>query len=369
MRFDASIFWNHLEVVPWSQQVDQARKWAQVLEAAGFTGAWSSEHHFMHGVLGSPANALLAGADVLSHTTTLRFGGAPWAIMDRHPLMVAEDAAMVDHMSGGRLEFGVGRGFPFLRWGSQFVPFADRRNQDQNRALFNEVLDIIIKAWTQDVFSYDGRFYTLPVPGWIEPNPNPEEHKPPYYDENYELVALPVVPKPFQKPHPPVWLMADSPATYAMAGRNGFNVLGLARPPEALRERFEAYRAAAKEARGVDLDLGENIGIQFLTYCAPTMEQAEADTRHIGTANQDRASSLVVGEKAAGTPEYFAEMIETYKREVNLQMFQLRPSVGKLPFSKAISSLELFASEVMPRFANDGGWVGARPGEVTPSGA
>jgi alkanesulfonate monooxygenase SsuD/methylene tetrahydromethanopterin reductase-like flavin-dependent oxidoreductase (luciferase family) len=364
MRFDSSIFWNHLEVVPWSQQVGQARAWTQALEALGFTGAWSSEHHFMHGVLGSPANALLAGADVLSHTSKLRFGGAPWAIMDRHPLMVAEDAAMVDHMSGGRLEFGAGRGFPFLRWGSQFVQFADRRNQEQNRALFEEVLDIVVKAWTQDVFSYQGRFYTLPVPGWVEPNPDPQEHRPPYYNENFELVALPVVPKPFQKPHPPVWIMADSVTSYAFAGGRGYNVLGLARPPAELTERFEAYRGAAKQARGVDLDLGANIGIQFLTYCAPTTEQAERDTQHIPSGQtqvQNRASSLVVGEKAAGTPDYFVELIETYRQQCNLQMFQLRPSVGRIPFSKAMASLELFADKVMPRFAADGGWVGARP--------
>lgn len=350
MRFDASIFWNHLKVVPWHEQVDQCRTWTQALESLGFTGAWSSEHHFMPGVHGSPPNALIAGIDVLLHTKTLRFGGAPWAILDRHPLMVAEDAAMVDHMSHGRLEFGVGRGFPFLRWGGQFVPFADRRNSEQNRALFEEVLDIVVKAWTEEALVYNGRFYTFPVPGWTEPKPDPKYHYPPFYNEKFELVALPVLPKPYQKPHPPIWVMADSPASYAFAGGHGFNVLGLARKPEELRERFEIYRNAAKESLGLDLEPGENIGIQFLTYVAATREQAEADYAHHRKDDVDVVNAI-------GTPDGLIELIERYRVGCNLRMFQLRPSIGGLTFPKAMASLELFADKVIPHFRDDGGWV------------
>jgi alkanesulfonate monooxygenase SsuD/methylene tetrahydromethanopterin reductase-like flavin-dependent oxidoreductase (luciferase family) len=350
MRFDASMFWHHYRAVPWHQQVDQSRTWCKALEGLGFTAAWSSEHHFGASTSGSPPNALITALDVLNHTTTLRVGGAPYQVLDRHPLMVAEDAALVDNMSKGRLEFGAGRGFN-ENWGTQFVPIAHRRNPEQNRALLEEVLDIVIKAWTEDLLVYNGRFYTIPRPGWKEPSPNPEKHKPPQYNEEFEFVAVPVLPKPYQKPHPPIWLMGTSRDSFAYSGRKGFRMLGLARSPESALEHFEAYRDAASHAQHRDVPLGENIGLQFLVYCAPTMEQAQADSIH------DQMNSPFIG-----TPESIGEQIERYRDVVGLKMFQLRPSVYGLTFSQAMASLQLFAEKVMPRFRDDGGWVDSSGG-------
>src|SRR5262252_4627826 len=99
MRFDASMFWHHLKPIPWYQQVEQSRTWCRALEELGFTAAWSSEHHFGAGLAtASPPNALITSLDILNHTTTLRVGQAPYNMIDRHPLMVAEDVSLIDHM-------------------------------------------------------------------------------------------------------------------------------------------------------------------------------------------------------------------------------------------------------------------------------
>ena len=78
-------------------------------------------------------------------------GQSPTSICDWHPIRVAEDIATLDHMTKGRVEFGIGRGFN-SRWGAQLNPEADRRDNEKNYALFTESLDIIIKAWTEDAF-------------------------------------------------------------------------------------------------------------------------------------------------------------------------------------------------------------------------
>ena len=106
------------------------------------------------------------GADIALHTKTLKVGQSPTSICDWHPIRVAEDIATLDHMTLGRAEFGIGRGFN-SRWGAQLNPEADRRNNEKNYALFTESLDIIIKAWTEEAFSHKGRFYTIPYrAGW-----------------------------------------------------------------------------------------------------------------------------------------------------------------------------------------------------------
>ena len=206
MRFDSGLYAHggQIEGYPW---IEEWRAEARLYEQAGFTTVWSAEHHFFWDgwVTPTPSNPVLACADLAAHTSTLRLGQCGVSITDRHPVHVAEDIAMLDHMSKGRVDFGVIRGIN-NRVSANFNRNADRRDQKKNYALFEESLDIILKCWTEEAFNHAGEFYTLPVPGWHETVPEIAQDRR-YNTEDGELIAVGVHPKPFQKPHPPIWQM------------------------------------------------------------------------------------------------------------------------------------------------------------------
>ena len=122
MRFDSSIFWHTKQVIPWHIQVDEYREYGRALEALGFTTAWVAEHHLWHdGFFSTATNPIMTGLDIALHTKRLKVGQSPTSICDWHPIRVAEDIATLDHMTLGRAEFGIGRGFN-SRWGAQLNP-------------------------------------------------------------------------------------------------------------------------------------------------------------------------------------------------------------------------------------------------------
>ena len=382
MRFDSSIYWHTGEVVPWHQQVQEYREFVTSLEELGFVTAWVAEHHLAHdGYFSSATNPILTGLDMALHTKKLRVGQSPTSICDWHPIRVAEDIAALDHMTKGRVDFGIGRGTDF-RWAAQLNPLADRRNDEQNYALFIESLDVILKSWTEEAFSHKGKFYTFPTPGWKEHNPV-VNLVPPHYTPDGELVAISVLPKPYQQPHPPVWQMVTSNKSWAYAGTRGINAMGSARSLEGNRESFIAYKDAAN-AEGRDLALGENASIQYMTFCAKTMEEAVKIARpginalysHIST-RPDRLRPMIMGkdEKLSdedlncdwfdflwkhdviivGTPDHIAERLDNLQREISFQHFQIFPSIPEITFRQYMDCLELFGTEVMPRFEEKAG--------------
>ena len=390
MRFDSSIYWHTGEVIPWHKQVQEYREFTIALEDLGFTTAWVAEHHLAHdGYFSTATNPILTGADIAFHTKTLRVGQSPTSICDWNPIRVAEDIATLDHMTLGRVEFGVGRGING-RWGAQLNPLADRRNVEQNYALFTETMDIIIKAWTQEAFSHKGRFYTYPTPGWMEKDPN-VKLAPPHYAPDGELVAISVLPKPYQKPHPPIWQMVMSNRSWESAGARGFNCMGSGRSLEGVRDGFTAYKNAAN-AGGSNVALGENVSIQFMTFCAKTMEEAFAIARPginalyshleygIGRIRQGLLGSneslddedincdwfdflwkhnIII----VGTPDHISEHLDRLQREINFQHFQIFPSIPLISYQQYIQCIELFGTEVIPRFQKK-----ADAKEAVPSG-
>jgi alkanesulfonate monooxygenase SsuD/methylene tetrahydromethanopterin reductase-like flavin-dependent oxidoreductase (luciferase family) len=128
-----------------------------------------------------------------------------------HPMRLAQEAAMLDHLSHGRLEFGTGLGtleHEFTRWS---IPY------DERREMSTEVLEIILKAWTEESVTYQGKYWQ--------------------FDE-----ALPV-PKPYQQPHPPVWFAAHRPTSLEYAARHNFHVSQNLGVDEVIAEKFELYRS------------------------------------------------------------------------------------------------------------------------------
>ena len=340
MRFDFSPFFNPGENIPWDRVVDMMREQTQLAEQAGFETVWLSEHHFAHnGYMNAPPNPILMGADLAAHCKRIRVGQCPVVLPDWHPLRVAEDVALLDNMTKGRVEFGAGRGVN-ERTTLNFNLKADRRDGKMCDALFRECLDIIMKAWTEDPFVYKGEFYEFPVPGWHETNrvfqPLDERN---HRADDGEYVGMYVHPRPFQDPHPPVWLMSNTPETYQFAGAGGMNVIGMASPPGKVRvcestnifyEMMNGWRPSGDWARRAYLDDNE--------------ELSENDR------DGDWYDFLLAHDIIwAGTPEYVAEKIQRLQEELGLRHIMLiEPFVG-LSYQKILESMTLFGEQVIPR--------------------
>ena len=275
MRFDITLYTHVGETYPWEKIVDEAETQVKFADQAGFTTFWMAEHHFAwDGWYNSAPNPILMGTKLSRLSDRLRFGQCGVVLPDWHPLRVAEDIALMDQFTKGRVDFGIARGID-TRASIQFNLNADRRNQESNYALFSESLDVITGAWTQEAFQHEGRFYKFPVPGWIEANPmvqNPDYHAP-----NGELKAMGVFPKPFQKPHPPIWQMADSPGSHRFAGSRGMGVFCQSISLGKIKQAWTVHNEAMSQAQNREVPFGEKLCIVRPTYVAETYEQAIAD--------------------------------------------------------------------------------------------
>src|SRR5579862_9891829 len=171
----------------------------QAADRAGFKYVWLTEHHFLDEYSHLSANDVVLG--YLAHATErIHLGSGifnPLAQVN-HPAKVAERVAMLDHLSGGRFEFGTGRGA-----GSHeilgFLP--GMSDLSRTREMWEDVIAEFPKMWMQDTYEgYEGKYWSLP--------------------------ARKVLPKPWKKPHPPMWYAAGNPGSYEMAARKGLGVLG-----------------------------------------------------------------------------------------------------------------------------------------------
>jgi alkanesulfonate monooxygenase SsuD/methylene tetrahydromethanopterin reductase-like flavin-dependent oxidoreductase (luciferase family) len=170
---------------------------AQRAEELGYDSFWVSEHHFTNygGIL--PRPQILLGA-LAQRTGKIRLGTAVSLVPFDSPVRLAEDFALIDILSGGRLDFGVGRGlFSFEYDGLGVEP-------DEGRARLEEGVKVIREAWQSEQLSYAGRFTNV--------------HN------------LTILPRPLQKPHPPLYVAAVSPESYEWAGREGHSIRGASRP-------------------------------------------------------------------------------------------------------------------------------------------
>src|SRR5881628_3236409 len=170
---------------------DESMAQMRAAEDLGFDAVWLAEIHFQkdRSVLASP---LVVAAAIATCTRRVKIGIAVQVLPLSHPLRLAEDVATVDHLSRGRLDFGVGRsGLPGHYEGFN-VPYSESRDR------FLETLDILLKAWTQDRFSHAGQFW--------------------------QFNDVCIMPKPYQKPHPPLRVAATTEETYPMVGRMGLPI-------------------------------------------------------------------------------------------------------------------------------------------------
>ena len=186
----------------------------------GFDAVWFVEHHFLTTFSSSPCPEVIFGA--LSRLTKrIRLGFGVSVLPYHHPVRVAERVAMVDQLSHGRVEFGTGRSAPYEQIGMGIDP-------RDTREMWDESLSMIPKIWSSDYFEFEGKFWNVP----------PRQ----------------VLPKPYQQPHPPIWVAALQPATYEIAAQKGIGVMALGvNAPAVLEPEIKKYKAAVKNATSVGL--------------------------------------------------------------------------------------------------------------------
>ncbi|MSR15935.1 MAG: LLM class flavin-dependent oxidoreductase [Gammaproteobacteria bacterium] len=313
-------------------------------EVHGFHSAWFAEHHFHNYGGHIPSVPVLASA-VAQRTKNIRLGSGICLIPLQDPVRVAEQYAMLDCLSGGRLEFGIGRGFQKMEYD------AFERDMGDSRALFEEAHDIIIKAWTEKEFSYSGRFRTL---------------------RNIE-----VIPKPVQK-LPPIYVACIfTEESFEWTGKMGYNLMTVpyASPdPKFIVDRIEHFRAARKAVGHAGA--GEVLGVYHF-YCGETAEQAQVDTRGpmmryvdaVIASNKEAAysgeykmykalpqafagftfESLYPKRVIFGDPEQCAERIREITA-MGVTNISLLVDFGGLAPAKILASMDRFAQHVMPKF-------------------
>ena len=266
---------------PWAQDHEHAR-FAQALEQAeladglGYGCWWQVEHHGGEEFSLSSAPEIILAA-ISQRTRRMRIGHsavlAPGAI--NHPVRAAERAATLDHLSGGRLEVGLTKSTA-AEWRLFGIDPADVA------ALTQEAFELIPKAWTNPRVTHDGRFY--------------------------QLKDVPVVPSPYQRPHPPLWQAATSPSSFVDAGTRGVGVLGctLWESPEHVERMIKLYRdAIAACDKPVGANPNNQVAYFTFVHCADTDEQALNDGAAAAAAWYT-VTALTFFEAAAAFAERFA---------------------------------------------------------------
>ncbi|HJV54560.1 MAG TPA: LLM class flavin-dependent oxidoreductase [Methylomirabilota bacterium] len=321
-------------------------------ETLGFDEVWLTEHHFIdYGLSVDPAT--LASA-LASRTSRVRIGLAAAILPFHDPIRLAEKLALVDIISRGRLDVGVGRG----NRPSEFIGY--RVPQVESRERFDEAVQILQRAWTEERFSYDGRYFKIP--------------------------EVRVIPKPLQRPHPPLYQVCVSPDSIEGTALRGWPMLnsllfGGVEQLVAARDRYVAtLQKAGRTAAEITALLGL-WGVSRQIYVAPTDAQALAEARDAEMWYQESFRKFLIPERieeshptlqpgframaerlskitweglvaetlAFGSPETVARHIEQM-RQLGIGQVMCWMNFGGLPEDKVRRSMELFAREVMPRF-------------------
>ncbi|MGE0223038.1 MAG: LLM class flavin-dependent oxidoreductase [Acetobacteraceae bacterium] len=317
-------------------------------EQAGLDVMWLAELHTApeRSVLAAPLNIASA---IATRTKRMKIGIAVQVLPLCHPLRVAEEATTVDHISHGRLIFGVGRsGFP-RTYQAYGISYAESRER------FAEVLDILRLAWTQERFSYEGQFY------------------------RFQDVCL--VPKPYQSPYPELRIAVNSPDTFEQTGRQGFPIFVATRLGDLtelvpnLRVYREAWAAAGHPGTG-------KVFLRVPVYVARTEKQAREEPRdsvmhfyrYLGerieqSASQEGARAIenraergqrlqnidydeVLRSKIiVGTPAMVSDRLGQLREELGLSGILAEMNCGmQIPHPQVLGSLRMMCEDVIPRF-------------------
>ncbi len=350
---------------PWDGDDYEYRKFWETMEQleladrVGFNTVWMVEHHFLTGFAHSSAPEIFLSA-LAQRTKNIRIGHGVTLLPGHfnHPIRVAERIATLDILSNGRVEFGTGRSSARENEG-----FGG--NASESRAMWLEALRIIPRMWTEEPFSCEGHYFNIPERS--------------------------IIPKPVQKPHPPIWVASTGPESWELAGKNGIGVLGmtLLTGVEELQRRMELYHKAIATCDPAGAFVNNEIGVFTLVNCADTAEQAyangagdacmyyidyaargfsaleemgETETQAYGDLRKNFPLIEKIAHKELtiqelddqdmviiGDPDHCIRKIETYEA-AGFQRILCLMQTGRLAHEHIMRSLELFGQHVIPHF-------------------
>jgi alkanesulfonate monooxygenase SsuD/methylene tetrahydromethanopterin reductase-like flavin-dependent oxidoreductase (luciferase family) len=324
-------------------------KEAQLAEELGYGSYYTIEHQNSHvGQITAPSVYLCALAQ---HTSRLRIGVMIYQLPFYNPMRLAEEVATLDHLSRGRVEFGTGIGVAeheFIRWN---LPFYERREMSK------EALEIIVKAWTEESVTYEGKYWQ--------------------FDE-----ALPV-PKPYQQPYPPIWVAAHSPASFEYAAQLNYHVSQNLDVDDVVAEKFELWRQLWRQCN--------HPGPMPRTFLMRAVHVAETDEIARAEAEQPLLTSRKLGREGiartrvgfkgnedtpttrelnrvfqgmstsydfwidnglalVGSPDTVIRKLKAQHQRLGYDIFCANHRFGLMPAEQSLKSLQLFGKEVMPAF-------------------
>ncbi|MDO8616478.1 MAG: LLM class flavin-dependent oxidoreductase [Dehalococcoidia bacterium] len=318
----------------------------QKAEELGFDAVWLAEHHFQW--YGIATDLMQIGAWVAARTERVRIGTAVVVLPFHNPLRLAEQAATLDLLSGGRLDLGVGRGYQAAEYSGFNI------SMDESRARFAECVEVLVKAWTQETFSHEGK-YT-------------------------QVRDVSVLPKPAQKPHPPIYVASwMTPETIRFAAERGFPIMspaGLA--ADQIKTNYQLYaetlESLGRDASGLELPalihiyVDENderarrtgmeharrYGASLATLGTSVQPDGELSSEYqhykqfadAGAALRETRQELML----FGNPDSVAHKLKWVRDELGVRYVMCWMNMGGLEPERVLTSMRLFAEEVIPRF-------------------
>ncbi len=329
--------------------VDETRI-AEAGDRSGWKYVWVTEHHFLTEYSHISANEVVM-PHILARTTRIRVASGIINVTPpvNHPARIAERVAMMDHLSGGRFDFGTGRGSSTTEQAGFGIT-----DPELTKEMFDEVMPEFKKMWGQDSYSSDGRFFSMP-------------------ERN-------VLPKPYLKPHPPMWVAAGNPETFEKAGRLGLGVnCFTGGSPDKMKSLVEVYKEAVADADPVGEYVNDNVAITTSFLC---LEDGDAARDWMTRSRTGRQQSLVFkyldtfpkppgipewpneipdptleqlavgaqkGTSIVGTPDECAEVLEKW-RAIGVDQLIMGPTGSTYPYELVEESVELLGNKVIPQF-------------------
>ena len=327
----------------------------RLLDETGWDAIWLAEHHFEHRAAAANYYSITSSIPTVAAyaaaiTERIKIGTAVVVLPFHNPVRIAEDFATIDIMSKGRLLFGVGRGYQveeFYNWGIDL---------DESRDRFLESLEIILKAWTGP-FEYEGKFH--------------------------QIRPINVIPKPVQKPHPPIYVAAVSPSTYQWVIQSGYDVLSSFLEP--YEKVFENYRNFHTEIEAANISGKLELPLARFLYVSDTIEKAREECReslmwyfqtllaeviapppemappgqldfYLELKRKFSAISfeeIVEEHSIIGDPDYVTERLKWIEKNTGIKHFMGWTRIGALKPDLVCKSLKMFAKHVMPEFKDD----------------
>lgn len=342
MRFGVCYNIEYREAVHGSPSNYYAQILEQVdlLESLGFDSVWFSEHHCGSYSFGNPA---VIGAAAASRTKKIRIGVGVALLPLHHPIVQAEQYGMLDVLSGGRLEYGIGRGYMMHEYDWLDIPLAESHER------YHESIDFITQAWkakNMEAISFQG--------------------------DHYKVDGYTYFPAPVQK-LPPIYASAGGTVgSFRWAGQKGFHLGTALFLPDMgeVATNVQLYRDSLVEY-GHDPSSHEVMGITQM-YCAEDRSEALNDGRQFAEnyyrffselasttgpnpvsdyyAHADALAMNERGQLLLGAPEDLCRTIEGYRESLDLDFLLMEVAQGGAPHEKVCGALELFAKAVMPEF-------------------